>query len=127
MYIKYIEEGSEFEINIDFRNRKKYKKLFENKLEYINKSMTMIELYDTFTPCILSMNKLLKASFVRFKESDRYKQLRHYSPPKLNLNKESRVSQSFKFVGKFVDKLKITKNQGSNDTINENDIELVYQ
>ena len=77
LYEKYIRVGSEWEININYRDRNKYIQLFEvNGVSSDDKQ----ELYVIFDICIKQMFGLLFGTFTRFKNSEQYKLINHHSP-----------------------------------------------
>merc|ERR1712129_268208 len=75
LYKKYIRVGSEWEINIDFGNRKRYELLFENGSD---DSLSVEEMYELFDPCIGAMINLMGSAFGRFKKSKKYKMIRQH-------------------------------------------------
>ena len=77
LYRKYIRVGSEWEININYRERNRYKQLFEvDGISLDDKQ----KLYTLFDSCIKQMLGLLSGVFTRFKNSDQYKLIIHHSP-----------------------------------------------
>lgn len=75
---KYVMVDSEYEINIDGINRKKYRKIFENDDEWItNKQYNDYQqLCSIFNPCIEQMTGLITASFVNWVNSTDYLRLK---------------------------------------------------
>lgn len=78
LYIKYIQEGSDFEINIPGEMRRKYKRLMEDYDEWINQNdqYDMNKLLVLFDPLIEQMISLLTDSFRRFQSTKQFLKLR---------------------------------------------------
>ena len=80
LYNKYIRAGSEWEINIDYGNRKRYKDLFEHGNESLS-SNDIQEFYSLFDPCIEAMIHLIMPAFARFRNGKQYQMIQRYAPP----------------------------------------------
>ena len=91
IYEKYIRIGAEYEINIDFTNRKRYNKLLGNKSKWIHKSMeyqnddnilynaqylqeAMI-LFSLYQPAIDQMYRFCSSCFATFKNTTEFNHL----------------------------------------------------
>ena len=72
LYNKYIRVGSEWEINIDYGNRCRYRDLFENGIDTFDAQ----ELYTLFDPCIDTMVSLIIPAFTRFKNGKKYQMIK---------------------------------------------------
>eukprot|EP01084_Bolivina_argentea_P194521 333762_1 len=78
IYTKYIQQGSDFEINIPGDMRSKYKRLMGNYNEWINKSNDVYDIYSLlllFDPLIEQMVSLMADCFRRFAQSLDFKKL----------------------------------------------------
>ena len=73
LYRKYIRVASEWEININYRDRNKYIRLFEDEGIDIDDKM---KLYKIFDICIKQMFSLLLGSFTRFKHTKQYQMIK---------------------------------------------------
>eukprot|EP01083_Nonionella_stella_P172208 590232_1 len=88
LYQKYIRIGAEWEINIDYQNRNRYKKMFGNEETWNSTDEYdaidgLLKLYTLFDPCIDSMMSLMSSAFNRFKNSKQYQLLLSYQAPVL--------------------------------------------
>merc|ERR1712173_543452 len=74
LYLKYIQSGSEFEINLRWSDRKRYSKLMENEISWLleKKYVSNPQLFELFDVCISEMCGLLIAAFSRYKQSPEY-------------------------------------------------------
>ena len=75
LYKKYIETGSEFEINISYVSRIEFEKLMRNYYVWIMDEQSVIDLLLIFQDIKLEMLLLLRHSFNRFIHSDEFRQL----------------------------------------------------
>mmetsp|Transcript_70099 Transcript_70099/g.111502 ORF Transcript_70099/g.111502 Transcript_70099/m.111502 type:complete len:711 (+) Transcript_70099:50-2182(+) len=99
IYEKYIRIGSEYEINIDFNNRKRYNRILANKTAWLNhdnhqfaanenadgSNMSMIYnaqflqeamiLFELYQPCIDQMYRFCSSCFSTFKTTDDFDHL----------------------------------------------------
>jgi len=81
MYLKYIREGSDWEINLNSRSRRRYTALFENgeawegNVEYEDAA----KLYGVFDDCLREMTGLIRAAYSRFKQTNQFKVLQNKS------------------------------------------------
>merc|ERR1712083_529742 len=69
LYRKYIKEGSDFEINLRYSTRKKYREQFEREDPEDN----VQHLYHIFDDVIAEMMQLLIPAFQRFIQTEKYK------------------------------------------------------
>jgi len=69
LYRKYIKEGSDFEINLRYVTRKRYREQFERD----DPNDNVQHLYHIFDECIAEMMQLLKPAFQRFIQTEQYK------------------------------------------------------
>ena len=75
LYVKYIRNESEWEINISATSRKKYILLMENGDKWLNELDEyddLLKLYELFDLCIIEMIFLMKSAFSRFKNDDKF-------------------------------------------------------
>eukprot|EP01084_Bolivina_argentea_P250932 420636_1 len=68
LYCKYISENSEYEVNIDFRLRLKFKKIFYDLDFLLSKEIALEELFLLFEEVKKEMRPLLLFSLARFKQ-----------------------------------------------------------
>ena len=78
LYEKYIRVSAEWEININYRDRNKYKEAFEGKNIISDDKKELYVLFDT---CLKQMFSLLLGSYTRFKSGKQYQMINEYSPP----------------------------------------------
>ena len=81
LYQKYVEQGSEWEINVAYKTRGFYEDLFEDEAEWManEEYEDDANLYALWDRAIGEMNSLIKAAFVRFKSSTQFKVLHRTS------------------------------------------------
>ena len=75
LFVKYIEIGSEWEINISYSARNKYIHLMDDEdiwLNEMNEYNDLMILYELFDECIMEMISLMKSAFSRFKQEDKF-------------------------------------------------------
>lgn len=69
LYRKYIKEGSDFEINLRYTTRRRYREQFEKG----DPNEELQHLYHIFDECIAEMMQLLMPAFQRFIQTEQYK------------------------------------------------------
>lgn len=81
LYLRYIRTGSEFEINLRYSDRKKYKELMESETDWLKETVydSNTKLFELFDGCISEMCTLLIAAFMRYKKSHEYQVLKRYT------------------------------------------------
>ena len=68
LYKKYVKEGSDFEINLRYKTRKDYQRMFEKE----ELSSDLKTIYHVFDEVIAEMIKLLVPAFERFTNTKQY-------------------------------------------------------
>ena len=63
LYGKYMEQGSEFEINISWRQREALMNIFEDRDKLLHESVTINHIFELFERCKEEMFKLMEYSF----------------------------------------------------------------
>lgn len=98
LYKKYIQVGSDWEINISYHTRKRLNRIFEDEQKWqSNKDYDDIaKLFDVFEKCINEMTSIIRAAFQRFKQSETFLVLQNKSK---SLKK---VSASYKDQNRLV-------------------------
>ena len=98
LYVKYIQIGSDWEINLSYHTRKRYGCIFENEEKWNANADydDIVKLFDVFEKCITEMTSIIRAAFQRFKKSDTFLLLQNKSK---SLKKVSTSYKENKLIG----------------------------
>lgn len=89
LFLKYIQFGASWEINIAYNQRAKYYNLMENEHVWYNEMKeydNYKKLYALFDYCIIEMISLVKSAFARFKREDDFLLLQKHELEKASSN-----------------------------------------
>eukprot|EP01084_Bolivina_argentea_P252157 423187_1 len=73
LYRKYIQEGSELEVNISYETRSKLSNVLYDKVFWFQSNITLIELFCLYDKVATTMFTLMDNSYIRFKSKPDFK------------------------------------------------------
>ena len=96
LYRKYVEEGSEWEINVSYKTRGFYDDLLGDEEEWMKNEEydDNAKMYELWDKAIGEMNSLIRAAFIRFKSSTQFRVLHRTSLSVHSLSLKTRTSRS---------------------------------
>jgi len=95
LYMKYIRENCQFEINVSFELRYYYFQLFNDQQGFFEKNKNYnnsIKLYQLFDKCIDEMFMLMLDTFCRFRKTKKYQDCMNIINPKVIIKTNSTLT-----------------------------------